>query len=322
MKINSFLIRFNVIWIFFISCSKEIEPKEPTQTTIDEFIIIEHDMNSLETNDSFQFTNSNGGPIESSQLVECSGLAVSRENSSLVWGHNDSGHPNRIFAVGKNGEDYGYYSLTGSGTRDYEDICIGVGPEDGVNYVYVGDIGDNNAQYSYIIIYRFPEPQNVPTDGIGVYAIPQSQIERLEYTYPDGARDAETLMIDPWTKDLYIVSKRDYRSIVYRASYPQNTNERTELEKLAQLPFNWAVGGDISSDGKKIAIKDKNKIYYWERSSNETVIDALSKKPQLLPYILEPQGESFAWTTDGNGYYTLTEKSGNEIPKLMYYTKN
>ena len=320
MKTINGLTLFTFVLLLLWSCTKK-EEEVPKDDEKDTFVVIEHDMNSLETNDEFQYSNLNGGPIASTQLVEASGLAVGRENSTILWSHNDSGHPNRIFAVGNKAEDFGYYTITGAGTRDYEDICIGAGPEEGVNYIYLADIGDNHAQYNFIIIYRFPEPKNVPTEGSGMYAIPEDQIERLEFTYPDGPRDAETLMIDPWTKDLYIVSKRDYRSIVYRAPYPQKTNERTTLEKLAQLPFNWAVGGDISTDGKQIAIKDRYKIYYWERTQNESVIEALTKKPQLLPYIIEPQGESFAWTADGNGYYTLTEKSGNQIPVLNYYTR-
>lgn len=312
-----------IVLILFFSCNKESQ-KEPIDDDDEkeEFVIIDHDMNSLSTNNDFQLDTTRGGTLQTPQLVEASGLAVSRSNPSVLWSHNDSGHPNRLFAVGDKGENLGHFFLTGAGTRDYEDICIGAGPEDGVDYIYLGDIGDNDAQYNYIVVYRIKEPDANQLDSAGVYYLDAAEIERMEFTYPDGPRDAETLMIDPFTKDLYIVSKRDYRSIVYRAKYPQAIGERTELEKLAQLPFNWAVGGDISSDGLQIGIKDKYKIYYWERTPQESVIDALKRKPELLPYIIEPQGESFTWTKEGDGYFTVSEQSGIYPPDVYFYSRN
>jgi hypothetical protein len=309
--------------IVTLACSKDNKEQDQEKEPKDEFVIIEHDMNNLSVSNEFSNNQTLGGQIDIPLLDEASGLAVSRSNPKIIWSHNDSGHPNRIYPVGDKGENRGYFVVTGAGTRDYEDICIGKGPEEGVNYIYLGDIGDNHAQYNYIVVYRIKEPDVSALDSVGVNYIPVENIERMEFTYPDGPRDAETLMIDPWTKDLYIVSKRDFRSIVYRASYPQKVGERTELEKLAQLPFNWAVAGDISSDGKQIAIKDKTKIYYWERNESESVIDALKKEPVLLPYILESQGESFAWTKDGNAYFTLSEQDGAvEQPDLYYYQRN
>ena len=42
--------------------------------------------------------------------------------------------------------------------EDFEDITIGAGPEEGVDYIYVGDIGNNNYDRTILYIYRFPEP--------------------------------------------------------------------------------------------------------------------------------------------------------------------
>ena len=313
---------FIIVSLFLVSCNKEDNLKE--EANIDEttqFVIIDYDMNSLSMNQEFHLDPTLGGLLNSPLLTEASGIAVSRSNSSILWSHNDSGHPNRLFAVGDKGENFGYFFLTGAGTRDYEDICMGKGPENGVNYIYLADIGDNDAEHNYIVVYRIKEPDATQLEPAGTHYFNINDIERMEFTYPDGPRDAETIMIDPITKDIYFVSKRDPRSIVYRASYPQEVGERTELEKLAQLPFNWAVAGDISADGSQIGIKVKNKIYFWERNPQETIIDALKREPELLPYILEPQGESFAWTEDGSGYFTLSEESGTQ-PDVYYYSKN
>jgi hypothetical protein len=316
-----FTFIYSFVFLALFSCDKKVEKIEPPVEE-DVFVVFDYSMDNLVMSDNYFHEQTFGGTILSSNLVEASGLAVSRSNPSIIWSHNDSGHANRLFAVGENGEDYGVFIPQGTGSRDWEDICIGPGPVDGVNYIYIADIGDNHAQYNYIIVYRFPEPDISGLDSSGVNYVNSDLVERMEFTYPDGPRDAETLMIDPWTKDLYFVSKRDAKSIIYKSPYPQQVNARTELKKMAQLPFNWAVAGDISSDGKKIVIKDRYKIYCWERIIGETIIEALKRKPVQLPYIPEPQGESFGWTPDGTGYFTLSEKSGPNMPDLYFYKKH
>ena len=301
------------------SCNKNDNNDEEVVEENDQFVVIEYAVNDLKTSSQYENDTALGGTLQNHLLEEASGLCVSRSNPNILWSHNDSGHPNRIFPIGTKGENLGHFVLTGAGTRDYEDICIGPGEKPGVNYIFLGDIGDNHAQYNYIVIYQFEEPSTEGLDSAQVNYIDAEDITRYEFTYPDGPRDAETLMIDPWTKDLYIVSKRDYRSVVYRAKYPFNSEERTALEKLAQLPFNWAVAGDISADGTKIAIKDKNNIYFWQRNQGESVVDALQRKPEKLPYILEPQGESFGWSESGEQYFTLSEQSGIYPPDVYAY---
>ena len=48
--------------------------------------------------------------------------------------------------------------LNGYQNFDFEDISIGRGPVDGVEYLYVADIGNNDYDRPIITIYRFPEP--------------------------------------------------------------------------------------------------------------------------------------------------------------------
>lgn len=300
--------------VLFSACRQDADlvPAE------DPFVVINYSLDDLETYNGFEHCDTLGGQINHPSLVEASGLAVSRHNPNFVWSHNDSGHPNRLFLLDHHGNGHGYFTIEGAGSRDYEDMCIGPGPDASINYIYLGDIGDNSAQYSYIVIYRFPEPDIAQASEGGMYTIPSSEVERFEFVYPDGPRDAETLMIDPENHDLYIVSKRDFRSLVYRAQQPFSSSRDT-LEKLAQLPFNWAIAGDISSDGRHIAIKDFDRIYYWKRELGESVIEALTRKPYELPYILEPQGESFGWTPNSDGYFTLSEQSGIFAPDLYFY---
>ncbi|MCH8980718.1 hypothetical protein IH922_01720, partial [candidate division KSB1 bacterium] len=147
------------------------------------------------------------GLINNDSLNEVSGLAASRKNSNVLWTHNDSGDENRVFAIDANGKHLGTFLIEGAEARDWEDIAVGPGPIAGKQYLYIGDIGDNLSQFEIKHIYRVMEPE-VNCDQPPLDAT-LSGVEAISFQYPDGKRDAETLMVDPLTKDIYIVSKRE-----------------------------------------------------------------------------------------------------------------
>lgn len=300
-----------------LACSKAPPVDKPDPQPKDTVVLIRYQINALDTMPGF-LPAEDRGVLENDDIDEASGLAVSRSNPDRIWLHNDSGDPNRLFVISTHGESFGYFWIWGSGNRDWEDMCIGLGPQSGVNYIYVADIGDNQAQYEQVFIYRFPEPDISGLDTTAINSVDEG-VDRFKLVYPDGPRDAETLMIDPWTKDLYIVTKREKYSSVYVAPYPQSTTESIVLKKLAEMPFNRALAGDISSDGRLIVIKTDFRIYCWERNPGESVLEALQRQPKLLPYFVEPQGEAFGWTPNVDGYFTVSEKSGIIEPVLYYY---
>jgi hypothetical protein len=239
-------------------------------------------------------------------LVEISGVAASRVNPGLLYIHNDSGNPSQVYITDAAGADKGTLNLTGESNRDWEDIAVGPGPIAGKNYVYVADIGDNDAKYKTILIYRFPEPDL--TGKTLPVTLDINEVDKIELRYPDGSRNAETLMIDPQTKDLYIVSKENNVSKIYTARYPQNTTAVTTLTPLIKLLFNKATGGDIAADGTEILLRNKEAIWYWKLSPGTSISAGLLTRPQYAPYFNnEPQGEGIGFAADGSGYYTDTE---------------
>ena len=256
------------------------------------------------------------GTLQNTQIDEASGLAVSRANPGHVWTHNDSGDFNRIFLIGPSGEDRATFRLIHTGNRDWEDMAIGPGPVHNVHYLYIADIGDNLARNDIKRIFRVPEPDasDFDTDQ-NLVDIEGSAI--MQFRYPDGMKDAETVMIDPLTRDLYIVSKREYPVTVYVARYPQPTDSVFEAEILGKLPFTDVTAGDISADGTKILMKTKTHVFMWERALTESIAAALQRQPVRLPYGPEPQGEAIAWTPEGDGYYVLSES--RSVPPVLYF---
>src|SRR5438105_1945139 len=68
------------------------------------------------------------GTISFSELTEASGVVASRNNSNVLWTHNDKGDSARIFAIDTQGRKLGVYTLLGATNVDYEDIGLGPGP--------------------------------------------------------------------------------------------------------------------------------------------------------------------------------------------------
>lgn len=256
------------------------------------------------------------GVLEASSITEASGIASSRRNADVLYTHNDSGGANVIYAINSTGRNLGVYTIGGSTAGDWEDIAVGPGPVAGVNYIYIGNIGDNAQQQPVRYIYRIPEPVVSSSQSPVTTTLPGA--ETIRYQYPDGFHDAETMMVDSPTKDIYIVSKREANVRVYRAPYPQSTTSIITLQHVATLGFDWAVGGDISPDGSEIVVKKYNFIYHWKRSAGQTVGQAMSALPRLLPYTPEAKSEAVCWRADGAGYYSVSE---GQYAHLYYYQR-
>ena len=260
------------------------------------------------------------GQLEYEWLNEASGLAASKNNENVLWSHNDSGDDNVIYALNLHGEHLGIYTIDGASARDWEDIAVGPGPVEGESYIYIGEIGDNYSQYDEKYIYRVPEP-NVDSNQDPV-DMTLTDVETISYQYPDGNRDSETLMVDPLTKDIYVVSKREWEDIrVYRAPYPQSTSDLITLDHVATLNLYNVVGGDISPSGLEILIKTYPAIYYWSRSVDENLWEAFDEEPVVVPYTEELQGEAVCWDVDGMGYFSAGEESDGIESNLYVYPR-
>ena len=255
--------------------------------------------------------------LNNKELKEISGIAASVNNPKLLWAHNDSGNGANIFLLDDHLNIKLTCTLAGVENRDWEDISIGPGPDASKSYVYVADIGDNEARHQYKYIYRFEEPV---LNKIQVENITITSVDRITFQLSDTRKDTETLLLDPRTKNLYIVSKREEPVSLYELKYPYHKEDTLVANKLMSLPFTQIVGGDFSANGKEILMKNYNKVYYWN-SSAKSITDVLKESPLEIPYETEPQGESITWATDGSGFYTLSEERKKEKSYLYFYKR-
>jgi hypothetical protein len=262
-----------------------------------------------------------GGTVEEALLLEASGMSASRWMQGVLWVHNDSGASATLFAMGTDGTAIATANLVGATNVDWEDLALGPGPDPEVDYLYVGDIGDNSAARSSITIYRVPEPHLETQLGEGgVELIDVAGVVALDVSYPDGARDAETLLADPVTGDLYIVSKDlGGASRVYRHAFPQAEDQVVVLEAVMDLPFEGglferaATAGDISAAGDEIAIRTYFKNFLWLREPGQSIASALAGERCEIALAIEPQGETLAFAADGGSYFTVSENAAQPV---------
>jgi hypothetical protein len=255
-------------------------------------------------------------PIQPGLVDEASGLVDSQSQPGHVWVQQDSGNPAELALLGHDGKLKGKIAIPYSTNRDWEDLASGPGPQSGVNYLYIGEIGDNNGQHATVSVYRLPEPASLSAN-IGL-------VEKITFTYPDGPRDAEALICDPQTRDLWVVTKREQKVRLYRLKYPQSTTAVIAAEAFGELPaaYSLTTGGGISPDGTEILLRTYLGVFYWKRAANQSVADAMQKgTARTLPFRQEPQGEAVCMDRNGRGFFTLSERGSAASTSLHYYAK-
>ena len=244
------------------------------------------------------------GAVQTRQARELSGLVASRTQPGVLWAHNDSGDRPRVFALRPDGSVLADLDVPGARAIDWEDIAIRGGD------LYLGDIGDNDERRPSIDVYRVAEP-HVPADGTTARAA------RLRLRYPDGPHNAETLLVDPNSGGLTIVTKQlDGRSGVYVAP-ARSPTATTTLRLAARLRLGagaLVTGGDVSADGSVIAIRTYDSVFAWRRRSGISLAAALRGRPCVSPTRLrDGQGEALALTRDGGAFFTVPEGVGATI---------
>lgn len=246
-------------------------------------------------------------------LNEASGIADSKANPGYLWVEQDSGNPPDIHLLQHNGAWLKSIHLANVVNRDWEDIVLSTGPKAGVQYLYIAETGDNLLVHTDYAIYRLEEP-TAATDTV-------KQVDKIAFFYPDGSHNAEAILVDGDTKDIYIITKVDRRSKVYKLTYPYSTTVANKAEEVGVLTYSLAVSAAISPSGKEIVVKTYDAIYSYPRKTGETIMQTLAKEPVSLPYTQEPQGEAIVFSNNDSGYYTLSEKALASSVKLYYYKR-
>ncbi|MEO5877861.1 MAG: hypothetical protein ABIS86_05125 [Streptosporangiaceae bacterium] len=224
--------------------------------------------------------------VQDPRISESSGLAASAEHPGIVYTHNDSGHPAQIFALDAKGRTRATYTLDGVTARDWEGIALGK-DEKGRPAIYIADTGDNRNSWDHVAVYRIREPKDVRSRTL--------QAEKFRFTYRDGPRDAETIMIDPRDNRLYIASKSLGSGRLYVA--PKRLRADNVLTPVARA-HSFATDGAFAPDGTTFVIRG----YY-----SASLYSAPGKVIETISLPSQEQGEGITYAADGRSLLVSTE---------------
>jgi hypothetical protein len=235
-------------------------------------------------------------------INEISGIVDSKINPGYLWVEEDSGNPNQVYLVNHNGTVAKTVHLKGITNRDWEDMAL----VDGT--IYLAETGDNAQVYGNYKFYTFTEPA-LATDTV-------SNIQTINFIYPDGSHDAEAFVVDE-SKNIYIITKRDNPSRIYKLSYPYSSNNTVSL--VGSLPYNGVVSATVNAG--EMIVKTYSSLYYYKRIAGKTIDQTLKSTYTSLAYQLEPQGEAVCFATDGSGFYTVSEKGFATWVNIYFYKR-
>lgn len=224
------------------------------------------------------------------RLAELSGLAVVDD---AVWGIADGGRRIDLYQL-----DPDSCRIIGSrrvaiDPYDVEDLAVG---PDGA--LWVADIGDNARRRDHVAVVV------VPSEG-------SPRLHRL--SYPNGAHDAEALLVDDQGVPYVITKEAIGPAQVFRTVGPPEGVGPTPLVHAGSLalPESDTSGGPIGSIGSRMitgaaATPDKSVIAVRTYTDawifpvpNGDLVAALAGTPVRVPLPGEPQGEAVAFTADG-----------------------
>ena len=246
-----------------------------------------------------------GSVMALADLPEASGLALSRATPGRIWAHNDSGKP-EIFALDGKGKVAGRVSISGAKVVDWEAMASGLCGTGAC--LYIGDIGDNNANRREIAIYRVPEPASVGGTA---------QVDAVvRATYPDGAHDAEALLAAS-DGTLYIVTKGETGPVaLYRVPRDAKNSAAVRMERIG-APLSAKSAGDdaritdgsISPDGEWAVLRTQTSLTFHRTSDFLKGNFREARRVDLRP-LREPQGEGVA--LDGSHTVYLAGEGGGK----------
>lgn len=258
------------------------------------------------------------GTVSAGRLDENSGLAVSRVHARIVYGQNDHGDSNRVFALDPmSGDLKATLTIDGAHNHDWEDLCVGpCGQGLSGSCLYIGDIGSGNKQLPRTI-YKVREPSTIEDSTLPVLDT---------YTFTWAEDDAESLMIDP-SGDLYIISKVHGGDALFAklprsgwsSAHPVHVGVHDSVRLGLRTSHNDPQGADLSPDGRYLLVKTEESVVVYEFSAAQDYVSELGQlRPRVVTtYVRRPSGESVAWTGASDGFYTLPE---GQNPVFNYYS--
>ena len=255
-------------------------------------------------------------------LAEMSGLAASLQHPGVLWSHNDSGNALQVFALDESGKVLATLTLTGApvtGT-DLEDIAVGpCEPGQPRTCLFLADTGDNFERQPQARILRLPEPEQVADATLPV--------ETLPFAWPDRPHDCESLVIEPGSGRLAVITKeRDSLGDVFALPglAPGTVAQAVRLGTL-HAPGNadfLTTAAALHPSGQRLLLRTYTRV--WElRRPGATRLEELLEGPLAeVPGPSQAQAEAITYLPedgrpeDSRAYLLGSEFAGQRMYRV------
>lgn len=224
-------------------------------------------------------------------LPEISGMATSLRHRDVVWTHNDSGDAARIYAVStRTCKVLATVTIADRAARDVEAIAAGRDAR-GRAVLWVADIGDNRDSWTNVSVTRIREPKRLRNTTL--------RGTTYRFTYGDRPHNAETLLADPRSPQLWVVTKQLANGTLYALPKPLRSGRLNIAEAIRQEE-GLVTDGAVSPDGQRYVLRD-----YFDA----VIFDGLPPGREVARFSLpvQAQGEAIAWTSDGRALLIASE---------------
>ncbi len=264
------------------------------------------------------------GRLQNARIDEASGLARSQRYPDVFWVVNDDGPP-VLYAIDGTGKDLGRVTVKDASNRDWEDLASFT--LDGVPYLIAADIGDNAGKRKDVRLYVIEEPQ-AGDDKV-------EPAWRIEFTYPEGPRDAESVAVDLENERVLVLTKRDVPALLYALPLQPGTKKRIDAERLGvvdSLPqptgsdlefatkansWHWQpTSMDISADGTNAIVLTYGGVYLYPRSPGQDWHAAMQQPPHVVSRSSNRHAESVAFNATGDFIYITIEQRNAPLFRL------
>lgn len=254
------------------------------------------------------------GSLTDTGIVEVSGLAMSRINPGVIYAHSEN-NANFVAMNKANAAVVGSYA-SAFFPWDWEDVATGPCPAG--SCIFMGDIGKSSGhpppEPTTFAVYRMPEPNIAAGQTSGTRSG-----DLFPFQYPDGAKNAEALMVHPTTGDIYVVTKAaSGASKAYKFPKPLPApGTMSTLVKVAdmQLPagandnFRSVTAGAIHPCADRFLLRTYGAVYEYRASAGAAFETAFTATPVSLTSPIEGQGEAIEYDLDGSGFFTMSERT-------------
>ncbi|WP_461786337.1 hypothetical protein [Prosthecobacter sp.] len=257
--------------------------------------------------------------LDEKRLNESSGLCLSGRDPKFFWTLNDSGGEPCVFAIDRAGKTRAKVRVRDAANFDWEDIALGK-DEKGAPALFIADIGDNLRIRPTLQIYQIPEPE-VSATGKPVEETSSASPKIWRFYYPDGRHNAESLLVHPQTRRMYILTKSDDGpSTLY--AFPETLKEDAsmKLEKITTLVFPALIragkrphdncmttSAGFSPDASRMLVSTYSSLYDWTLPQEKPLAEALNAPPVRLAPLLVRQMEGACYDADSHTLWFSSE---------------